>query len=245
MFNRKDQIKTAIAAAIVILLILTAVAIVYKYSVEGEENMPFRISRILIVSTAGSEDNQQEDSTEGTIIQNNDVYIEIQKSEEYNKDAVIKTVEISNITITKTPSIGEVKTYMPSTKENRKFTYSDQFILEGNSLTYNGAGKNDTSALEINNQGGEILIGFGNKNLGTYELTEEGITMDGTILRLTQASEDDIKFTVNFDLIINTEGKKYKTNMDLELPVGDIITEGKASLETTNTSKYVFKRVTN
>lgn len=245
MDNLKEQIKTAVAATIVILLILTAVVVVYKYSIEGEENMPFKLSRILIVSTAGSEDNQKEEATEGKIVQNNDVYIEIKKDEDFKKDAVIKNVEISNITITKAPLKGEIKTYIPSTKENRKFTYADEFILEGNSLTYNGASKNDTSNLEINNQGGEILIAFGNTNLGTYQLTTEGITMDGTILNLIDVSYEDIKFTVNFDLIINTQGKKFKTNISLDLPSSDITTDGKASLEITDTSKYIFKRITN
>ena len=243
MENRREQIKTAIAAGIVILLILTAVVVVYKYSIEGENNMPFKLSRILIVSTAGSEDNQPVEATEGTVVQNNDVYIEVQKNEEYKQDAVIKTIEIANIQLTQLPIKGEVKTYIPSTKEDGKFTYSDEFLLQGNSLTYRGASKTDTSALEINNQGGVILIGFGNTNLGTYKLTEEGITKDGTILNTIDVKDDEIKFSVNFDLIINTEGKKYKTNVDINLPAADITEEGTASLEITDTSRYVFKRV--
>ena len=55
-------------------------------------------------------------------------------------------------------------------------------------------------------------------------------------------TDEDIKFTVNFDFIINTNGKKYKTNIKLDLPPAEITKTGKSSLEVTNTSKYIFKR---
>ena len=41
----------------------------------------------------------------------------------------------------------------------------------------------------------------------------------------------------------DAEGKKYKSNITLNLPSSEITTEGKASLEITDTSKYVFKRM--
>ena len=43
----------------------------------------------------------------------------------------------------------------------------------GNSLTYKGASKSDTTTLEINNQGGIIGIAFGNTKLGTYNIMSE------------------------------------------------------------------------
>ena len=244
MEEKKEQIKTAIAAGIVILLILTAIAFVFRYSIEGEENMPFELSRIVIGSMVVSEDNETSNiDIENNIIQNNGIHIEIKKSEKYKNDAVIKSVEIANIQITKAPNKGQVKVYMPNTKENGKFTYSDEFILDGNSLTYNGASKNDTTALEINNQGGVILIAFGNTNLGTYKLSTEGLRIDGTMLNKMGITDEDIKFTVNFDLIINTSGKKYKTNINLNLPTSEITKDGKATYEITDTSKYIFKRI--
>lgn len=246
--KRKEQIKTAVAAAIVVLLILTAVVVVYRYSVEGEENMPFKLSKILVVSSIVSEDNNNPESTEGTLVQNNGVYLEIQKSEKYNKDAIIKTAEIANIQITKMPLVGDVNLYFPSSPitNEKAFTYSDDYILEGNSLKYNGSNKNDASTLEINNQGGMIAIAFGNNQIGGYTLSEEKeVTLDGTLLKEMELTNNDINFTVNFDLIITTGGKKYKTNITLELPPKDITESGKSQLEITDTSKYIFKRLTN
>jgi len=242
--SRKDKIKTAIAAGIVFLLIITAIIITYKYSVEGETNMPFKLSKIVIGSMVVSSDNEiSKDTIENDIVQNNGIYFEINKNEEYEDVAVIDSVEISNINIVNTPKKGNVKIYMPNTSVNKKFTYSNEFILEGNSLTYKGASKTDTTALQINNQGGVIAIAFGITDLGTYSLTSEDLVIDGTMLNNMGITDEDIKFTVNFDFIINSKGKKYKTNISLELPPSEITNEGKSSLEITDTSKYVFKRV--
>ena len=242
--SKKDKIKTAIAGGIVLLLILTAVIITFKYSVEGETNMPFKLSKIVIGSMVVSSDNEiSTDTIENEIVQNNGIYFEIKKNENHKDDAVIKSVEIANIQITKQPKKGCVKIYIPNTTENKKFTYSDEFVLDGNSLTYKGASKSDTTTLEINNQGGIVAIAFANTNLGKYTLTAEELRIDGTMLNAMEITDEDIEFNVNFDFVINTEGKKFKTNISLVLPTSEITTSGKSSLEITDTSKYVFKRV--
>ncbi len=240
----KEKIKTAIAFIILVIIIFIAIIITYKYSIEGETNMPFKLSKIVIGSMVVSSDNPiQNGGIENEIVQNNGIYFEIKKNEKYKKDAVIDSVTIDNINITKTPQKGYIKTFMPNTTENKKFTYSNDFILEGNRLTYKGASKSDTTTLEINNQGGIVAIAFGNTELGKYTLTAEDLVIDGTMLNTMDITDEDIKFSVNFDIIIDTEGKKYKSNMTLNLPISEITTEGKASLEITDTSKYIFKRM--
>lgn len=240
----KDKIKTAIAFVILVILIFIAITITYKYSVEGEINMPFKLSKIVIGSMVVSSDNPISDNVlENDIVQNNGIYFEIKKNENYKKDAVIDSVTIDNINIIKKPNKGDIKIFVPNTTENKKFTYSNEFILEGNRLTYKGASKSDTTTLEINNQGGIVAIAFGNMQLGTYTLTSEDLVIDGTMLKNMNITDEDINFSVNFDIIIDTEGKKYKTNMTLDLPTAQITEEGKASLEITDTSKYVFKRM--
>ena len=152
--QRIEQIKTAVLAGIVVLLILTAVAVVIKYGEEGENNMPFELSKIILGSMVVSEDTEISDtSTENNIIQNNGVYIEIKKNEEYKKDAIIKSVEISNIQVIKEPLKGDIKIFLPNTIEDKKFTYSKEYILEDNYFKYLGASKSNTTTLEINNQG--------------------------------------------------------------------------------------------
>lgn len=240
----KDKIKTAIAFIILVILIFIAIIITYKYNIEGETNMPFKLSKIVIGSMVVSSDNPiVNDGLENDIVQNNGIYFEIKKNEKYKKDAVIDSVTIDNINVTKTPKKGYIKTFIPNTTENKKFTYSNDFILEGNRLTYKGAAKSDTTTLEINNQGGIVAIAFGNTKLGTYTLTAEDLVIDGTMLNNMNITDEDIKFSVNFDMIISAEGKKYRSNITLNLPISEITKEGKASLEITDTSKYVFKRM--
>lgn len=239
----KEKVKTAIAFIILVILIFIAIVVTYKYNVEGETNMPFKLSKIVIGSMVVSSDNPiANDVLENEIVQNNGIYFEIKKNEKYEKEATIKSIEISNIQIIKKPQKGDIKVYMPNTTENKKFTYSDNYILEGNSLTYKGASRSDTTNLEINNQGGIIGIAFGNNKLGTYNIMNEETIIDGTMLKNMNITDEDIKFTVNFDFIINTNGKKYKTNIKLDLPPAEITKTGKSSLEVTNTSKYIFKR---
>ena len=73
--SKKDKITTAIAATIVLLLILTAIMITFKYSVEGETNMPFKLTKIVIGSMVVSSDNELlKDTTENDIVQNNGIY---------------------------------------------------------------------------------------------------------------------------------------------------------------------------
>ena len=181
----KEKIKTSIAAIVLIILISIAIIITYKYNIEGETNMPFKLSKIVIGSMVVSSDNQiSNDVLVNEIVQNNGIYFEIKKNEEYQKDATIKSIEISNIQVTKEPQKGNIKVYIPNTTENKKFTYSDNYILEGNLLTYKGASKSDTTTLEINNQGGIVGIAFGNTNLGTYNIVSEETIIDGTMLKI-------------------------------------------------------------
>ncbi len=70
----------------------------------------------------------------------------------------------------------------------------------------------------------------------------EATIIDGTMLKNMNITDEDIKFAVNFDFVINTNGKKYKTNIKLDLPPSEITQSGKSSLEITDTSKYIFKR---
>ena len=242
--DKKEKVKASIACTIVLLLIITAILIVMKYSVEGETNMPFKLSKIVIGSMVVSSDNIiDNDGLENDIVQNNGIYFELKKNEKYNKEAVIESVVIDNIQIKKSPIKGYVKTYIPNTTENKQFTYSDDFILDGTTLTYKGASKSNTTTLEINNQGGIVAIAFGNSKLGTYTLNQEDLVIDGTMLKNMNITQEDIEFTVSFDFIINVKGISYKSEMSFDLPCGNIIENGKSSLEITDTSKYIFKRM--
>ena len=87
----KEKIKISIAAIVLITLIFIAITVTYKYSIEGETNMPFNLSKIVIGSMVVSSDNPiSNDLLENEIVQNNGVYFEIKKNEKYEKEATIK-----------------------------------------------------------------------------------------------------------------------------------------------------------
>ena len=111
----KEKIKTAIAFIILVIIIFIAIIITYKYSIEGETNMPFKLSKIVIGSMVVSEDNiLSTDGLENGIVQNNGIYFEIKKNENYKKEAVIDSVTIDNINIIKKPNKGDIKIFIPN-----------------------------------------------------------------------------------------------------------------------------------
>ena len=50
--NIKRAIKASISIAMLIVILTIVVIVIIKYNVEGEKNMPFKLSKITIISTA-------------------------------------------------------------------------------------------------------------------------------------------------------------------------------------------------
>ena len=241
---RKDNIKACIAIAVVILIILLSILYSVRYQVEGEINMPFKLSKITVVSTAeGVENEGTAEKWNLSIYQNNDIYFSIEKNERNKEECIVESVSIENIQIVKEPEIGQVRIYMPNSSDGRLFTYTDDTIINDNKLIYKGALKTNNKTLEIGNQGGTVVIRFSNADIGKYISNEdEEIKHDGTMLAKTDATNENIKFTVNFDVIIKLKNSSYKTNITLDLPSGDkLIEDGTSSQEIVD--NFIFKRI--
>ncbi len=242
--ERKNQtIKLCIAVTILAIIIILVIAIMIRYQVEGDKNMPFTLSKMIIVSTAEGVETEGESKWNFNIYQNNDLYIYIDKNENYKgEERTIKSVSIENINITKIPSVGEVKAYMPNSLEGRIFSYDENYIV-GDSLKYTGAEVSNTQTLEIGSNGGSLLIRFCNTGLGEYASDEEDeIIHDGTLLNNIGITEEEIVFDVSFDLVITVDNCSYRANLNMELPCGNIVEEGTSSIEETDMSDVVFKR---
>ena len=97
----------------------------------------------------------------------------------------------------------------------------------------------------IANQGGLLELSIIMNDLGKITYGEnENTPSDGTLLNRLSLKTEDIKTTVSFDMIIElSSGNIFKTTISLELPVGDIVTEGVCTLEKIDLDKLVFKRV--
>ena len=57
--SRKQTIKLVVAISIICLILITVGILMIKYEVEGETNMPFKLSKIIVVGTVeGVEKNE-------------------------------------------------------------------------------------------------------------------------------------------------------------------------------------------
>ena len=231
------------AYAVIIVLIIAVIALlILKYEVEGEQNMPFKLSSILILSNAeGYQEKESKDYKWDTeIFQINDIYLNIEKNKNYKETEIIKSIEIENIKINEVPKIGEIKFYRSASNDNNLFNYKEDYKIN-EKIEYVGDVKSDLSNLKISNQGGTIILRAVNKTGKKYKSNEKEFEHSGKLLNKVGIVNDDIKSIISFDLVINLEsGISFRANIKLDLPVGDIITEGYASSEITE--NIVFKR---
>ena len=79
--SRGKKIFHIIMIIVIIVAILFSVGIlVLRYQVEGETNMPFKVSKITLISATDATNNNDESNRWNlNVIQNNDIYIYIYK----------------------------------------------------------------------------------------------------------------------------------------------------------------------
>ena len=242
--DKKEKLKLAITFAVIIIAFCIAVTIMLKYSQEGEKNMPFNLSEIIVVSSAEGvtkAENSENYKWNLDIMQYNDIYLHIEKNESYKKNAYIESVSLENFSFT-TPKVGNTRIYMPNSMEGSLFTFDDSYLIN-RVLTYKGAKNSNTKTLEISSQGGNILFRAANTKVGEYVSNDDAeIAHNGTLINKTGVSLNDLKYTISFDVVIETNIATYRGNVSLDLPIGDILTEGTSQLDQKDCSNIVFKR---
>lgn len=239
-YNDKKIIKIGIIAFILVLIIAIIGLIMLKYEVEGENNMPFNISKIVVASTAeGIQKENSEYKWDFTLVQNNDFYISIEKNEKYEKDELIKEVIVDNFNVDKE----KTKIYMPTVEEGKTFENDDKYAIKS-SIKYVGDELTDIKNLKIANQGSTVLFRHSNLSLGTYQSNDdEQIEHSGKILGKANINTEDINNVVSFDLSIITNANEYKANVYIELNLDNLINDGVVTYEKTDCSDIVFKRI--
>ena len=64
------------------------------------------------------------------------------------------------------------------------------------------------------------------------------------LLKKLNINNEDLKLKASFDIYITlNSGKTYKSNIELELPINDVVNDGTQSMEYTNLENIVFKRI--
>ena len=230
---------------IIITVILFVVGmLVLRYNVEGEKNMPFELSKIAIISSQeGIDDGQTDTRWSFDVHQANDLYLYIEKNNEYDKTEIIKSININNFQI-ETENKDNVKIYKPDTEEeNVLFKYKDENIVEN--IEYLGDVESDLKNLKISNQGGIIAFRCSNNYVTKYKSDEEEIN-HSELLKKAGVTEEKLKMNLSFNLnIILESGKEYQAEVKTELPTGNVIEEGNTSTEITDLTDIVFKRIKN
>lgn len=239
----KNVIRFIIVVCVISLLITTICLLMLKYAVEGENNMPFELSQLIVVSTAEGIDIEGTENTWNfDLVQNNDVYICISKNKNYKETEIIKNVTINNIKIEEQPNLGNIIIYRPSSEESKIYEYKEEYIVK-DEITYIGSEAGSAKNLEISNQGGRITFRLCNNEIGKYSSNEETVNHDGTILGKAGIEYEKIKYKISFDVNIElASGIKFTGNIKLDMPSGDILLEGISKYEKTEFRDIIFKR---
>jgi len=241
--KKSNILKKSLFFSVLCVLIMIVISIMVRYDVEGEKELPFSISKILLVSTV---DGQRVDDKENiwniNVTQVNDVFMYINKTSD--DETLIKSIKLENFVINNAPKKGEIELYRPTGELSNLYSQSEQNYIDY-SITYLGGVIDDMKSLEIANQGGVLGFRFAVTNIGSYVSNENTeIIYDGRLLTNLGISEEEVKFDVSFDITIETDDNiKYRGRTSLDMPVSGFIEQGSASIEITDFSNVIFKRI--
>lgn len=241
--EKNNILKKSIFAATICILLMIVFSIMVKYDVEGEKELPFSISKILLVSTVDGdivEDN--ENIWNIGVTQVNDVYMYIDKTTE--DETTIESITLNNFVVNQAPQKGKLKLLRPTGELSNLYSLSEQDYLS-DGITYLGGVIDDMKSLEIGNNGGILGFRMSIEDLGSYISNEDTeIIYDGRLLTNLEITEEELKFDVSFDIIIETsDNVKYKGTTSMQMPVKGFIEKGSESLEITDFTNLVFKRI--
>lgn len=238
--RRAIEISGIIIIAVIVITIIAIILL--KYNVEGETDMPYTLKQMVVISTANGQNIVSEENKWNIeIYQNTDIYFDIERNQEHKSSENIKNIKIQNIQI-KGNSQNAPKAYMPSADTEQMFNYTENNIIQ-DELTYTVDKDKDTKNKKITTEGGIIAISFCTPNIANYQGNDDKISYDGTLLKKAGITLEEIQANIKFDLILETEsGKKYKAEINLDIPQEDITETGIAIKEDTQLENIVFKR---
>ena len=241
-WRNKKYFKIVFAIVIIAIILFILGIIILRYNVEGETNMPFILSKISVISSSEGIDKEIADKRWAfDVCQSNDVYIYIDKNNEYGKTEAIKTITIDNFQIEANQK-DKIKIYKPNEQEEKKiFKNNDEDAVQ--SIDYAGAMESNLKQLKISNQGGIIAFRCSLDNISEFLSDDEEISHH-ELLKKSGITMEDLKVKITFDLKIKLEeGMEYQSTIKLDFPIGNVIEDGTTSTEITDVKEYIFKRL--
>ena len=247
MYRNLKQKAFHVVIIIIIIFAILCVGgmLILKYQVEGESNMPFKITKISIVeSVEGMENESAGEKWSFGVNKNNDIYIYLEKNSSYGKTEIIDSVEIKNINANKQKNLGELKFYKPVGDEKRMFINLPE--NEITDITYSGELESNIKEQKISNQGGIVAFRYGINNLSQYVSETDEQIDHSQLLKLTNITQEDLQTNLTFDIIINlNSGKKYQAPISIDIPTDEIIEKGTVGIDETDLENIIFKRIEN
>lgn len=239
----KKVLHICIILTILVAIGFVALVIILRYDENGESNMPFEVSKITVISTSDAQDvEDSENRWNERILQNNDIYIDIKKNDNYDKTEIIEKIVLNNFKVIEEPLKGGLVIYRPSTNELKTFENSIEF--EASEIVITGGQSTDIQNLQISNQGGRIAFRCSNEFLGSYISNEEEELDYSKLLEKMGISYEDLKAKISFDIEIFLEDKKsFRATIDVDIPVEGVVAD-KSSKEITDI-EAIFKRTEN
>lgn len=251
----KDNIKKIIntkefhicmVICIIVIILFVAGIISLKYSVEGESNLPFELSKISVISSVEGTDNEDSQNKWNlTVNQNNDIYLYIKKNDNYKSTEIIQSIILDNFNIQQSSEIGQKKLFKPDSNiDTVMFKDIEENVTD--KIEYKGDLDSSIKDLKISNQGGLIVCRYAITDIGNYISNDDEEINHQELLKKLNINNDDLKFKVSFDITIKLESNKsYKANVELELPIDNVVDNGTQSREVTDLDSVIFKRVNN
>ena len=141
------------------------------------------------------------------------------------------------------PQKGNMAILKPSSETGSLFNMSKENIVD--EIQYEGTLNTNIKQLKIGNQGGIILFRYSNTDLGEYISNDEDtITHDSSLLSKIGVAEEEIYVALSFEMQITLKSeKKYQAAIELEMPIDELVENGTGSIEITDLSDIVFKRI--
>ena len=237
------QFHMCMVMSIILLIIFVVALISLKYNVEGEDNPPFTLSKISIISNVeGTDTNDEQNKWNLAVNQNNDIYLYIKKNSDYKYTETISSVVLDNFKINQEPKVGKIKLLKPDTNID-SVIFKNSSENEVDRIEYKGDIDSSIKEMKISNQGGLVVFRYAIEDIGNYTSNDDEQINHNDLLKKLAINNDDIKFSVSFDIIVNLDSKKsYKASMNLDLPTGNVVDNGMQSTENTDLKDIIFKR---
>lgn len=231
--------------SIILVILLITVFISFRYNVKGENNLPFYLSKISVISSVEGINNNDNNENKWNIKvnQNNDIYLYIKKNDSYEETEIIENINLENFNIQQNSKIGEIKLLKPDSN-SESVIFKNTTENEVQNIQYIGDMESSIKDLKISNQGGIVVFRYAINNVGDYISNEDVEINHNDLLKKLNINNDDLKIKVSFDIRINLiSGKSYKAPVNLELPIDDVVNNGVQSKEFTELENIVFKRL--